>query len=187
MKNQKTELDNVESVVKNVRIVHCEIRGVTPLLMNRYTGNKEVVDRPKEEDAKERLYLLDGKIVQPAEHIKKALEKVAGSFKDVGHGKKSMRDKIKAFVRIEPVFIPHIIQDYTIDTRPIRNPTTKGRNPRHRPMLTNWGLAFDIIVKNPTVELAKVEKILRQAGETNGLGDNRPEFGQFEVVKFKPQ
>lgn len=183
---QEPELDSTEFIVENVRKVNVTVRGTRPLLMNRYIGNLERIDKTPEAEAKEKLYLQDGKLVQPAEHFEKAMERVASGVKIPGEGKKTYKDWIKAFVTVEPMFIVHKNQHWEIDTRAIKNPATKGRNPRHRPMLNNWELSFQLLIKNPRLELAKVEKILRLAGEFNGIGDYRPKFGLFEVTKFEP-
>jgi len=62
----------------------------------------------------------------------------------------------------------------------------RNRIPRARPRFDNWELEFEIINKDPTIINKDVLKqILIDAGKYYGIGDYRPDYGLFEVVKFE--
>lgn len=186
MKKQMQTYETETVEVAKVRRVHCVIRGTAPLLMNVFKEGKEVKkDITPEEACKESLYLFKGEIVEPATHIEKAMEKMATGFK--WENKKTYKDLVRAFVTVEPLFIPHKKPKWEVFSTPVVIKATKGRIMRHRPMFPDWELEFDIVVKNPELKLSVLEAMLRAAGEFNGIGDYRPKFGLFMVVKFEPQ
>jgi len=188
MSNGKERLEQNVTKVAETRKISCSIKGTAPLLMSVFNPNLERQrDITPEQDCNERLYLYNGEIVQPAIHLEKAMEKMAGEVKIPGAGKKSYRDLVKAFVSVEPVFIEHKIPKWVVYSVPVVIKATKGRIMRHRPMFPKWELSFEIVVRNTKIELSKLEDILRRAGEFNGLGDYRPKFGRFEVTKFEIQ
>lgn len=181
-----TTYETHEISVSPKRRVHCAIKGKTPLLMNIFKdGNNGKRDITPEQACEESIYRFKNEIVQPGVHIEKAMEKMAANVTWEGHGKKTYKDLVKAFVTVDPPFIKHKNPEWEVYSCPVVIKATKGRIMRHRPMFTDWELEFDLIVKNPELKMKHLEGILRAAGEFNGLGDNRPKFGQFEVTKFE--
>lgn len=174
-----------------------EIEGAPPgLLMRKFSveAETELEDEIKktkrdhgtvEEQAEQAAYRDgDGHLCQPAEHIYQAMCKAAVEFQIKGRGKKTYKDSIKGNVLIEPDLIPHVADDYLIDSRPAR--VIRARIMRHRPHLRQWRLAFTVqLIDGDAVPARVLNRILARAGESVGIGDYRPRFGRFTVTKFK--
>lgn len=54
---------------------------------------------------------------------------------------------------------------------------------RTRPMFIDWSLSFRIHYNPSTVSKASVRDFVERAGAEKGLGDWRPRYGRFEIVK----
>jgi len=167
------------------------IKGIRPLLQNKFRPesiegpSKKQVGSVKDVEPKEKLYTFDdGTIYQPAEHILRAMYRVASNFKIRGRGKKTYKDIVLSQVFIEPECIPHKIQKWEVDERPVVIKATKGRIMRRRPLFPEWELEFTMTLGNDLPpETAK--EILDYAGRYNGIGDYRPRFGLFIVTKWE--
>ena len=174
--------------------VKVKIRGIVPLLQNRFVGEEEetaserigVIERS--EEWKQALY-FDEKIgvYEPSEHIWGAMIKAAGNFQIPGRGKKTYKDLIKSGIIIEPDKIPFGKREPDgIDKRPV---VVRGsRILRQRPMMKDgWELSFTINILEEQLPVEAVKKILEYAGRCVGIGDFRPRFGRFEVEEFKEE
>lgn len=169
-----------------------KIEGLSPLLQHRFTGEDEEV-KPGEQRAGFKDYseeyeaaayrLEDGTLYQPSSHIEMAMVKAAANFQITGKGKKTYKDLVKAAVTIDPVFIPHIHQDFEVDKRAVRIKTS--RVLRQRPRLDKWALEFEITILEPQLPGNILKEILDYAGRYVGIGDYRPKFGRFQVVKWE--
>ena len=179
-----------------MRTFSVTIKGVEPgLLMHKFadqTGTDiqnpvkaRTKERPTaEEDARMSAYLLStGELYQPAEHIYQCMVKAASEFQIQGRGKKTYKDLVKGGVIVTPECIPHLDGDYEIDSRPVV--IQRARVMRHRPLLKDWELTFDIAVIDDGIPMEVLNKILQRAGEQIGIGDYRPRFGRFIVTKFE--
>lgn len=171
------------------------IRGLAPLLMHRFaeekltktktrSGDKKLSDDARREEAKQFLFVHDGKIVEPAMHIEGALTKAATELRLSGSGKKTYKDLIKSSCFITPEYIVHPNQNWTVDSRATVNPTTRGRSMCYRPRFDNWELSFQMEVLDDRADPQALKEILTIAGLRNGIGSYRPRFGRFEVTKF---
>lgn len=174
--------------------INVTIRGITPLLQNRFPESEQVEDKTRkragtiDEDVEKKLYRLpDGTIYQPAEHILAAMVKASTNFLIVGKKKKSYKDLVKSAIIIEPECIPHKIQKWVIDKRSVVNPATRGRQIRSRPRFDEWELDFKIITYEKQLPFEVIKQILDYAGMYVGIGDFRPRFGRFVVTKFEPE
>jgi len=181
-----------------MRTYNVVIEGVAPgLLMHKFSAQAETEllsntrkTNPKSEtpaEAAEQVAYRDteGKLCQPAEHIYAALCKAASEFKIRGRGKKTYKDPVKGNVMVWPEFIPHQVQNYVVDSRPVR--IQRARVMRHRPLLPEWRLRFTLqVLDSGAVPTETLQAILARAGETIGIGDYRPRFGRFRVVSFEP-
>jgi hypothetical protein len=137
----------------------------------------------KEEQVEKSLYRLeDGTIYQPAEHIVGAMIKAAKNFKL--EGKKTFKDVIQAGVFVEPLKIPHLIQEYVADWRSVVVPATRGRMMKGRARMDKWELKFKLICIDERLTEKDVKDILIYAGAYCGIGDYRPRYGRFEVVSM---
>lgn len=173
-----------------------EIEGIAPLLMHKFSeemitkikaksGDKKLDEDEKREQAKQFAYFSKGKLVQPAMHIEGALIKAATELKLSGSGKKTYKDLMKAAAFVSPEMIPHENQDWTVDSRAVVNPTTRGRSMCYRPRLDKWKLAFQLEVLDERADANAIKEILTISGLRNGIGSYRPKFGRFTVIKFK--
>lgn len=176
-----------------MRKVNVKIKGIVPLLQNRFVGEEEsasertgVIDHS--EDWKQALY-SDEKIgiYEPSEHVWGAMIKAASNFQIPGRGKKTYKDLIKSGLVIEPDKIPLSKKEPDeIDKRPV---VVRGsRIIRQRPMMKEgWELSFAINILEEQLQPEVVKRILEHAGRYVGIGDFRPRFGRFEVVEFKEE
>jgi len=169
------------------------IVGTAPLLGNRFpdeehpekppTGTKGTMYNDDDE-AKKRLYLNGNIICQPANHIEASMIKSAAQFKFGGHGKATYKDAFKGGIFINPILIPHKFPKYEKDRQPV---VIGGRSRimRVRPRFDKWELSFEIEVIDDRISPEVVKEVLNFAGLYKGLGDMRPRFGRFKVVKFE--
>jgi hypothetical protein len=70
--------------------------------------------------------------------------------------------------------------DRFVDVRCVR--TNNARVPRCRPIFREWSCKFKLFIND--VDKASVQQWIKYAGERSGIGDFRPRFGRFEVVKI---
>jgi hypothetical protein len=170
--------------------VKVKIAGVAPLLMNRFVMEQSDETKAKrrdeqydpKDDAEKALY-KDEKIgcYAPSTWIEACLRETAKEFK--GKGKSSLKTTILSSVFMEPEKIPLNKETYDdIDLRPVviqRNRVVKGR-----PRFNSWELEFAINFNEERIKKETLKQILEEAGTTKGIGDYRPKFGRFKVVKF---
>lgn len=171
--------------------IDVEITGIAPLLQNRFPVEEHGHNISKatkkvyvpEDEAKKCLYIRDGKIYQPAEHIYQCMVRAATDFKF--SGKKTFKDVITSGIIIEPEEIPLITnKTYEIDIRPVV--IQRARVLKWRPKFNQWKLKFKLTILDDTnISPANIKEILEKAGATKGIGDYRPRFGRFMVTEFK--
>lgn len=146
------------------------------------------------DEAEMAAYRMEGgNLCQPAEHIYSTMVRAAGGFQIQGRGKMTYRDGVKGSLLVDPEpIIPLLtpagkpIKDYEIDGRPAR--IQRARVMRHRPLLREWRLDFNILIlEEETLPLQVANAILVKAGQTVGIGDYRPRFGRFTVTKWEQQ
>ncbi|HDM75000.1 MAG TPA: hypothetical protein ENG51_00845 [Deltaproteobacteria bacterium] len=168
-----------------------EIRGVKPLLMHAPVN---LGDNPKrrrgehlapEKEAEMYLYKDEkGEIVIPSLNIKAMLRDAGRNYKISGR-KTTYGAMIKAGIDIEPYpYVPLNHDGWKVDIRPVV--VQRSRILRARPRFDKWGLKFVVVNKDPQVLLRDtMRRIVEDAGKWIGLGDFRPEFGLFKVVRFE--
>lgn len=168
-----------------------EIRGIRPLLTNKWITEEEAVkkkgeDKDDEAMAKLRAYEVDGKYCIPSEQVERAMEKVASSFKLKGMRSKSYKDLIQGAVFLSPEFLEIKPQQFEIDKRTVVIPSTRGRVMRYRPKWkTGWKAEFIIEVMDDRVTPDILQKVIDEAGRIKGVGDARSiGMGRFMVTKF---
>jgi hypothetical protein len=174
-----------------MEVYKVKIKGVRPLLMHSPVGidNKPKLRRgehldPKVE-AESYLYKDEkGNIVIPARVIKACIRNAGRNYTVKGRGKTTFAAMIRASLEINPENIPLISDGWKVDVQSVV--VQRNRIPRARPRFDNWELEFEIINKDPTIINKDVLKqILIDAGKYYGIGDYRPDYGLFEVVKFE--
>jgi len=169
-----------------------EIKGTKPLLMNapnpellkgEVKRRRSEIPDPKTE-AEKRLYKDEkGNICIPA-YVVKACIRSAGRNYKLPQRQSTYASMIRAGIQVEPEWIPLKHNGWKIDIRPVV--VQRSRILRARPRFDEWGLEFTIINLDPTILKKDVLKqILIDAGKFYGIGDYRPEFGLFKVVRFE--
>lgn len=171
-----------------------EIKGVTPLLQNRFAGEETVgktkkkSETTKENNVGDTLYQLpDGTVYQPSESIKQALIEAGKSFKQ---GRSNKSKTFASFIIIEQEAIPHKNQEWITDRRAVVIPATKGRVMRNRARFDEWALKFDItVLDSDEIDEKLLHDALDYAGHYIGIGDYRPQkkgmYGRFIVASIK--
>jgi len=173
--------------MENIQI-EVTVAGTRPLLQNKFQDNENGLPskRGKKYDdkieAEKRLEKNEKKVIcQPASHFESSMQKSAAEFKF--QGRKTYKDLFKAAIFVEPLLIPHKNQSYQIDKRAVN--INRSKILRCRPRFDKWELTFRIIIKDDRIEPLLVKQVLENAGRFHGVGDYRPRFGLFEVIKFK--
>lgn len=173
---------------------------VTPILCNRFTDERENPDggptvtgdrgTPKEQ-AEKKLYIgSDGKPMIPGPNMFRCLID-AGKYFKIGKSKVTTLKSsiIPACVSIEEIEIPiQTKEGWTVDTRPVRIPSTGGRILCHRPSFHDWSLTFRVELDEKIMGIKMFREIVDAAGKRIGLGDFRPDckgpFGKFVVTHW---
>ena len=128
-----------------------------------------------------------GKLYQPATHIECAMKEAAKNFKVSGKRGATYSKLVASTLSVVPDAIPHKIQDYEIDSRPVV--VQRARVTRYRPILKDWELDFILELPDDQLQVEVVKEILDYAGLYVGIGDFRPgkggKFGKFMVTEFK--
>ncbi len=172
------------------------ITGITPLLMNRPSAligdnikEKVQTELTPKESAELKIYEIDGKLYQPETHIKGSLVESGKNQKVVGKGKATYSKIVGYAVEINPFEIVHKKQKWETFSVLAVNPTTKGRNMLHRPMLKEWELDFEVTFDEDQIPSSVLKEVFERAGRIVGIGDWRPakkgRFGKFQVTSFK--
>ena len=186
-----------------MKTIEIEIRGITPLLINKFgadaeTGKKtrriEVSVRDPREEATKAAYIApDGTYYFSAFSIPNAMGNAGSSHKATG-SRKSLRFVVPSAVRMDSDTVTIMngsgpAKSFEVDARPVTIPATKGRVMRYRPRFEQWGARFFLHVDDELLSPEMAHQLLNEAGQSIGIGDFRPEkrgpFGRFRVVKFK--
>lgn len=177
-----------------------ELEGVTPLLCNKFTDKAQmqatsgnsistVGDRGTPmEIAESKLYLdLDGDVCIPQPNIFSAIIE-AGKYFKAGKSKVTTKKSslIPSCVDIDGISFKIIHKEpWTVDTRPVRIPSTGGRILCHRPCFHDWKIKFDLVLDTTVLGVRLLREIVDKCGRAVGLGDYRPDckgpFGKFKV------
>ena len=180
------------------------IEGLSPLLQHRYIFKDEIEASSKKrsgavdysEEWKKALY-WDKKegLYQPATHIEGCLIKAAVNFQITGRSKKTYKDLMKSVVFVKPDIISYGYKEKTPEALlesgkiAIHKSTAvvqRNRIERLRPMLPiGWKLQFVIEVFDDQLLKDALIEILNYGGRFVGIGDFRPRYGRFSVVKFQ--
>lgn len=187
--------------------LNVRIEGKTPLLCNRFTdaaqmnatsGSRSAMTgdpgSPKE-IAETKLYTSaeDGVPVIPQPNLYRCIID-AGKFFKSGKSKVTTQKSslIPACVDMPDVEYPIIYSDeWQVDTRAVRIPSTGGRILAHRPMFSDWALEFYVTLDESMIAERLFREIVDKAGAAIGLGDFRPDckgpFGKFVVTRWERQ
>lgn len=182
------------------RKIDVEIRGLTPLLMNRLNpeslrskSRMKTQDYSTTIDAANSAYMavIDGKkqLYVPQECL---YSMIIGTAKQYKIRRMSLASLLAGTMRVEPEKVPLGTDLYEVDERAVviqNNRVLKGRA-----KLPKWSVKFQIVYDSkrlPDGIEATLKEILEDAGTRMGLLDYRPQhkgwFGTFAVESFVPQ
>lgn len=175
-------------------IVEVEIVGTDPMLMHRYdiadVKSKEGAKKGSKEKKTDNLEGMvyrnsDREIVFPGINFKACLREAAKFKQDPRSPRKSLRDMIRAAIKV-PNDASFGTKDWDFeDQRPVV--IKQSRITRTRPaMKVGWKLMYEIhvlLAEYVTEEL--LHELCVDAGRLIGLGDFRPDFGCFRVTRFE--
>lgn len=188
-----------------MKTFNARIEGVTPLLCSKFTDEAQLAatngsrssamagdhGTPKEVAEKKLYKDLNDKNCIPGPNLFRAIID-AGTFFKAGKSKVTTQKSslIPAAVAIPEVTIPlQSKEDWQVDSRPVRNPSTGGRFLCYRPCFHDWGLEFHLELDEEIMHEKLLREIVDAAGKRIGLGDFRPAckgpFGKFVVTKWK--
>jgi hypothetical protein len=187
--------------------IEVTIKGITPLLMNRFHEENEVSvssgvsavqvgdkGTPRQQADKKRYADKENNLYIPGPNIFACLIN-AGKFHKVGKNKVTTQKTslVPAGITVEEIVIP--LSDgnggkvtWEVDSRSVVIPSTGGRIMCHRPRVDEWVATFSLDVDTEMFHPNFVRKLMDDAGKKCGLGDYRPErkgpFGRFVVVRW---
>lgn len=182
--------------------IEVKIKGLTPLLMNRFGEKNEVDvssgirlsvkangDAPREA-ASHKLYADGvGNLYIPGTNVFAAIV-AAGTFHKAGKSKLTTQKTslIPAGITVLDLVCPLGTKKWEVDSRSVVIPGG-GRVMCHRPRLDEWALGFTLDVDESVFSEKTVRVLVDDSGKKLGLGDYRPQrkgpFGRFSVVGWK--
>lgn len=181
--------------------IQVKISGTTPMLCNRFTdasamaatsGTRAATVGGKgtpREQAEKKLYLSEqtGDPIVPSPNLFRCLID-AGKYFKAGKSKVTTikSSLIPACLSIDELEIPiETPNQWEVDTRAVRIPSTGGRILAHRPCFHDWSLQFTLELDEEVMDCKLLREIVDTAGKRIGLGDFRPDckgpFGKFVV------
>lgn len=178
-------------------IVTITIEGIAPLLFHRWDVDaiEEKAKAAKNSAAKKTdniesfVYRLDnGNLALPSEYLRMSIVNAAKYKQDPRSPRKSAMDLFKAGVVGLTESADLGVKDYDyLDRRRVmvqRNGITRTRPAMH----TGWKATFDFTCLTPEYIAPQfLNEVTQAAGRLVGVGDFRPTFGRFQVVKFELQ
>ena len=190
-------------------IIKVEIKGIAPLLMNRFHEENEVQvssgissvtvgerGTPREQ-AKKKAYMdKKGYLYLPGPNLFAALIS-AGKFHKMGKSKVTTitTSLVPAGLHVHETVIPLTdskgkqLKQFEVDSRAVVIPATKGRVMMHRPRLDKWYATFHLEIDEQIFKEDFVRILVDDAGKKIGVCDYRPErkgpFGRFVVRSWE--
>lgn len=184
-------------------LIHVEIEGQTPLLMNRFTEEAEIKvssgtsavsvgtkGTPREQATKKAYADKDGNLYIPGPNIFSCIIQ-AGKFHKTGKTKVTTQKSslVPAGISIQDIVCPLNAKEFEVDSRSVVIPATGGRIMCHRPRLDEWKISFLLEVDETMFSPEFVRLLIEDAGRKVGLGDYRPDrkgpFGKFAITGWR--
>lgn len=184
-----------------MKTYHVQIKGTSPLLINRFKESDEVPDKvtkgkknygtPREQ-AEKTPYRDEGtlRLWIPSTWVTGAIKTIASDYKLPGTRKsvKSVSGGAVIPCQEKMYFLEeYSLKDIEIDSRPCV--VQRARIMRHRARLEKWSVSLELMIDEQILAPEVVHQILTDAGRRAGMGDFRPQksgpFGQFLIQKFK--
>jgi hypothetical protein len=173
-----------------IKKVEVSIEGISALLMHSFPLQPiEAIEKKTPQEQAEIAAYRDPatrELYVPATAVQRAIVSAASFSK--GKGRQTLQRPVAACVMVYPERIGLMKTEYTIDTRPVVVPATKGRVLRHRPRLDKWLLSFQVEYDDTLLTETQLRRIIDDMGSRVGLLDFRPEkkgpFGRCMVVRW---
>lgn len=186
-------------------IILASIEGITPLLMNRFTDEAQLSatsgsrissmagDRGTPREQAESVLHKDegGNIIMPQPNLMSSIV-YGGLFFKNGRSKITTQKSslLYACVTLKlPYYKLEHDEDWYVDARPVRIPSTGGRILRYRPCFNDWRISFDIDLDEKEMSPKLMREIIDAAGKKSGIGDFRPStkgpFGKYVVSSWE--
>ncbi len=164
-----------------------QLRGISALLMHRFPMEPiEAIEKKSPAEQAELAAYRDlgsNELYIPGIAVQRAL--IAAAAYSKGKGRSSLQKPVAACVQISPERLLLGVHDYSIDSRPVVVPATKGRVLRHRPRLDEWCVECIVSWDPLLLKEEEMRRIFDDMGSRVGLLDFRPErkgpFGRCRV------
>lgn len=183
-------------------VVRVTIEGVSPMLMHRWS-NESVAEKAaaaknsaakKSDNVESYVYRNSaGLICLPGEYLRMSLVNAAKFRQDPRSPRKSMFDLAKAAIvsltelaPLTSITYPNGTEDWDyLDAR--RVSVQRAGITRQRPAFNaGWRAEFNLLLNLPMyIGSPLLLELLGEAGRVIGVGDFRPTYGRFSVVKFE--
>ena len=172
------------------KAVGVTIKGESPLLMHAFP--LVAIERLEKKSIEEQAELAayrdpeTSNLYVPGLAIQRAM--VSGATYSKGKGRSSLQKVVAACVLVSPERISLGVKNFTIDSRPVVVPATRGRVMRHRPRLDSWQVSFEVEYDPDMLTEKQLRQVVDDTGSRVGLLDFRPErkgpFGRFSVINW---
>lgn len=186
-----------------MNIVNVTVRGISPMLMNRFTEAAEESIRtgrrtslkkessPRENAERAAYRTPDGVLYKPPEHFIRSF-RAGGKFHKVGRKQADYLVMASMFITETCIEVcdesGKALREFEVDARSGVNPSTKGRVMLYRPRFDKWQCTFTLQVDDDIMSPSLARLIVDDAGKKIGTGDFRPEkggpFGRFVVTQW---
>jgi len=178
-----------------MKTIEVEIKGVTPLLMNRFrdksidSKGKKRTGAIEEQNIEDKLYLIDGVPCIPGIYFRNSIVEAAKQFKITGKGKSTYSKLAGSVLQVKEEYIPIAPSEYEVYRVAAVNPMTKGRMMVSRPRFNEWKCKFTIEILDDALPIEILSQMIQHSGQYVGVGDWRPDkkgmFGKFMLTYFK--
>ena len=157
------------------------VKGVTPLLMNRFqdksidTKGKKRTGAISALNIEDKLYLVNGVPQIPGIYFRNSFIEGAKQFKITGKGKSTYSKLAGSTLQIKEEYCPITPEEYVEFRVAAVNPMTKGRMMVSRPRFNSWSTMFTIQLLDDSLPVEVLNEIINQAGIYVGVGGWRPD------------
>lgn len=173
--------------------VTVRIEGTADYLQNQFVISEEEAGGVKKKKStgkggtpvEQKVYKNEKGCYIPAAQILKAIEDASARL--IKKGKQTWREDFRAGVLIEELEIPFSPAKKTYDRVFVVAgripPRTGARVPISRPLFAKGWKAEFTLQADDDIPFTVLKEVLDIAGSKKGLGDWRPQYGRFKVVK----
>jgi hypothetical protein len=169
------------------------IEGTSALLMKRYpeVPIEGFEKKPPLEQAEISAYRIPGskELYIPGVAIQRAL--VGAATYSKGKGRASLQKLAAACLIVQPEEVGLGIDKFTLDSRPVVMPATKGRVMRHRPRIDKWKATFGLEWDETLMSEDQIKRIVDDMGKRVGLLEFRPAckgpYGRCKILKWESE